>query len=311
MAFRKQWIPVPTRSPALLGLLVCFAVMFAALPAAAKPGEDLVGTLRHHIVAAGETLLEIAKRNDLGFVELRAANPGVDPWVPPVGTRLILPTAHLLPNEARQGLIINLAEQRLYFFPQGSAAILTFPIGTGKQGWPTPLGHTTVVGKREKPIWVPPASIRAERPDLPPAVPPGPANPLGDFAIDLAWRSYVVHGTNKPYGIGRRVSHGCIRLYPEDITRLFHAVVEGTPVTVIDQTFKIGWSDGALYLEVHPTQDQADEIEAHGTFMPTPPVPDLYWRLVQAADSAKTKLNWPLIRKVAQERRGIPVQVTR
>lgn len=290
-------------------LPACLAVICAALSAAAEPGENLVGTLRHHTVLSGDTLLEIARQNDLGFVELRAANPGVDAWLPPVGARLVLPTSHLLPEVTRDGIVINLAEQRLYMFVPGSGEVLTFPIGIGKEGWHTPLGQTSVVGKREKPVWVPPASIRAERPHLPAAVPPGPANPLGDFAIDLGWSRYVVHGTNKPYGIGRRVSHGCIRLYPEDIARLYPVVAKGTPVTVIDQPAKIGWHRGALYLEVHPTQAQADEIESQGSFTPSPE-PDLHWRLVQAVVATGADLDWLLVRKVIQERRGIPVQVT-
>ena len=289
---------------------VVFGLAFFCAPeraAAAEIRGDLIGALAAHKVAEPETLITIARRYDLGFVELQAANPDIDPWTPAVGTRLVLPTAHLLPAAPRRGIVINLAELRLYYFdPAGT--VVTFPIGIGGSGWETPVGETRVVGKRERPTWTAPASIRAERPDLPAQIPPGPYNPLGDFALDLGWRGYVIHGTNKPAGIGRRVSHGCIRLYPEDIAWLFPRVAMGTLVTVVDQPVKVGWSDGALYMEVHPTQAQADTIEAYGMFAPETAT-DLDWRVQRAAGAAAGRLDWPLIRRIAEERRGMPERI--
>jgi L,D-transpeptidase ErfK/SrfK len=297
------------RTVGLLACLVGLLVATSGSQAADGTAGDLIGTARVHVVAPGETLLEIARHYDLGFVELRAANPGVDPWIPPRGLELALPTVQVLPEAPRRGIVINLAEQRLYHFP-AVGAIVTYPIGTGRQGWMTPLGQTRVVDKRANPVWVPPASIRAERPDLPAAVPPGPANPLGRYALDLGWEGFVIHGTNRPYGVGRRVSHGCIRLYPEDIEALFNRVAVGTPVTVIDQPVKIGRSDGELYLEVHPTQTQADEIEACGRFTPER-VARLERRILDAAGADTPRLDWALIEQITRERRGIPVRVTR
>lgn len=290
--------------------LFALALLLAAAPRSAGAAElvgDLLGVPSRHVVIEGETLVDLARRYDLGFVELVAANPGVDPWIPPVGADLVLPTAHLLPDAPRRGLVINLAELRLYYFdPAGPVA--TFPIGIGSEGWETPVGQTRIVRKRAKPTWTPPASIRAERPHLPAYIPPGPNNPLGDFALDLGWPGYLIHGTNKPDGVGRRVSHGCIRLYPEDISWLFAHVPEGTPVTVVDQPVKVGWSGGALYLEVHPTQRQADEIETHGTFT-AEPATDLEWRVQRAAGAEAGHLDRPLLLRAAAERRGIPVRI--
>ncbi len=270
---------------------------------------DMLGQLRLHRVQKDETLIDIALREGLGFVELRAANPGVDPWIPKVGQTLVLPTAHLLPAAPRRGIVINLAEQRLYHFPPGGAP-LTFPVGIGRAGCETPTGETRIVRKREHPTWVPPDSIRAERPNLPSAVPPGPGNPLGNHALDLGWESLVIHGTNQPLGIGRRVSHGCLRLYPADIAALFDAVTVGTRVRILDQPMKIGWSGGELYLEVHPTQRQADQLEASGQLTPEP-VFGLDAKLLHAAGTAAVRLDWLTIESAARERRGIPLRVTR
>lgn len=271
--------------------------------------SDLLGRTGHHRVVQSETLHDIALQEDLGFIELLAANPGVDPWLPRVGTDLVLPAAHILPEGPRDGIVINLADQRLYYFARGGNGVMTFPIGTGRAGWETPTGETWVAGKRENPTWIPPASIRAERPDLPAAIPPGPGNPLGDHTLDLAWEGFVIHGTNRTLGIGRRVSHGCLRLHPADIKILFDAVPIGTRVRIVDQAVKIGWLAEALYLEIHPTQSQADEIEATGRFTPEP-IQDLLPRLHAAGDQGAAAIDWDLVAQTAKERRGVPVRIT-
>ena len=284
------------------------ACLAAGAPVAGATG-DLIGEQRIHRTVHEDTLLAVARQYGLGFIEMLAANPGIDPWLPGAGTSVVLPTAHLLPDAARDGIVINLATQRLYYFGGRTDAVLTFPIGIGRLGRETPLGATYVAGKRERPTWIPPASIRTEHPDLPAAVPPGPANPLGMFALDLGWSGYVIHGTNKPYGIGRRVSHGCIRLYPEHIARLFERVETGTPVTIVDQPVKLGWSGGALYLEVHPTQAQGDELEAQGRFRPRP-ISDIVARVKSVTGVETDRVDWAGVSRVARERRGIPVRIT-
>ncbi|MBE9554417.1 MAG: L,D-transpeptidase family protein, partial [Proteobacteria bacterium] len=186
--------------------------LVSCLVGRAAPGveahNDIIGGNGYYKVKEGETLLEIARLHDLGFIELVTANPGIDPWIPEAGRTVLLPSEHILPDASRQGIVINRPELRLYYFGDGTGPVVTYPIGVGRQGRETPLGSTSVAAKRANPTWTPPPSIRAERPELPATVPPGPENPLGLFAMNLGWKNYVIHGTNKPYGIGRRVSSG-------------------------------------------------------------------------------------------------------
>lgn len=295
----------------LAAVLIMLLVSFAHTgPVTAQgDGDDLIGAIQYYKVREEETLLDIARLHDLGFIELVAANPGMDPWLPPEGRTVLLPKEHLLPAGPRKGIVINLPELRLYYFGDGSEPPRTWPIGVGRQGRETPLGSTSVVAKRENPVWVPPQSIRAERPELPEAVPPGPDNPLGSFALNLGWPTYVIHGTNKPYGIGRRVSSGCIRMYPEDIERMFGIVNVGAPVVVVDQPVKFGWSSGELFMEIHPTVEEGDELESKGWFVPTP-VPDLKERVIKAAGSEVARIYWPSVRRAAEAKRGTPVRIT-
>ncbi len=243
---------------AMLAALAGVSAQAAELPTRG----DLIGAPGVYVVKKDEILHDVARRYDLGFVEMRAANPKIDPWLPGEGTKVTLPTEHLLPNAPRRGIVINLADQRLYYFHGGPDSVTSYPVGIPRNMFDAHMGTTRIVRKRANPSWIPTPSLREEEPDLPAVVPPGPDNPLGAFALYLGWQYYVIHGTNKPDGVGRRVSHGCIRLYPEDIKALFATVKIGTPVEIVDQPVKVGWSDGALYLEVHPTQHETDEVEA-------------------------------------------------
>jgi L,D-transpeptidase ErfK/SrfK len=291
-----------------LTILVFLILTYSAIPlvptyaATYEPMGDGIGTVSYYTVKKGDNLYEIARRQDLGIVELLAANPGVDPWTPEIGHTLTLTTAHVLPL-VRQGIVLNLSELRLFYFTS-DGKVLTFPIGIGREGWQTPLGETTIVKKRKDPVWIPPDSIRAENPDLPEKVLPGPENPMGAYALNLGWPGYAIHGTNRPYGIGKRSSHGCIRLYPEDITRLFQAVEIGTPVTVIDTPYKLGWQGAYLYLEVTPTQRQSDAIAEYRR--PTPPIfSDVYDR-VRIAAGDETDIDWYAVDKAVAAHDGVP-----
>lgn len=270
---------------------------------------DLIGELKVHKIVGKQTLVELAVDYDVGYTELITANPGIDPWLPGDGTAVVLPTAHILPDAPQDGMVINLAEQRLYYFPRGGEAVRTYPIGIGRDGLQTPMGRTKVVRKKAGPTWRPTRRMREEDPTLPAVVPPGPDNPLGSHALYLGWPQYLIHGTNKPYGIGRRVSSGCIRLYPDAVAELHNQVPVGTPVTVVDQPMKIGWSGGEMFLEVHPSQTQADQIESDGAFQPEE-IENFVLTVVEASGGDVGRLDWPTITRAANLRTGVPVQVT-
>lgn len=213
----------------------------------------MIGRNRKVTVHPRETLMDLAYREGVGFQNLVAANPGIDPWLPPGKARIVIPEAAILPAAAGPGITINLAEFRLYYIweEKGRRRLRVYPIGIGSEGWESPEGNFTIIQKLEKPTWTPPPSIRRERPDEPAFVPPGPDNPLGDYWLGLSARGYGIHGTNKPMGVGRRVSRGCIRLYPDDIRDLYRRVKVGTPVRIIYQPIKLGLQKKSLVLEVH------------------------------------------------------------
>jgi L,D-transpeptidase ErfK/SrfK len=281
-----------------------------ALPAA----NEMIGAVSSYTTHYEDTLLDIARANRLGYTEIVAANPDVDPWLPGEGTKIVLPTGHLLPNSGRTGIVINLGDHRLYYFGDGTTPVLSYPIGVGKEGWTTPLGRTTIVRKQENPSWYPGPAVRAEKPDLPDVVVPGPDNPLGTRAMYLGWDGYLVHGTNAPWGVGRRVSHGCIRLYPEDIVDLFERVAIGMPVEVVNQTIKLGWVDGELYLEAHPESWQVSELMAKGAYQPDASTVEVDATLEAEfraiAGEAYEDLDWDTIKRELMLRSGVPVRIS-
>lgn len=231
--------------------------------------STLVGRLQRAWVYEGDTLLDVARRYDLGYWDIVLANPGVDFWLPPPGPNVLVPRQFILPDAPHEGIVVNVAEMRLYYYlPPGSGGIdrfvITHPVGIGRQDWSTPLGESRVVEKIPEPTWYPPASIRAERAaagnPLPAIVPPGPDNPLGDYALILDLPGYLIHGTNQPAGVGMRVSHGCIRLYPEDIEALFPIVPRGTPVRIVNQPYKLAWHRGELFTEIQPMPGADDYV---------------------------------------------------
>jgi len=273
-------------------------------------GTDIVGNLQVTATRYEDTLADIARRYDLGYEEIVAANPGVDPWLPGKDTQVVLPTQFVLPDGEREGLVLNLASMRLFYYPKPgpdkTAEVITHPMGIGREGWETPQGKAYVTQKIANPAWTVPESVRREHAregdPLPPVVPPGPDNPLGDFAMRLSLPSYLIHGTNKPWGVGLRVSHGCVRLYPEDIARLFPEVPVGTPVRIINKPYMAGWRNGQLYLEAHQPLAE-DSKRWNGSLKPMEQAV-----AAKAADSAG-KVNWDKAGIIAREARGIPVPV--
>lgn len=215
------------------------------------PASTIIGEPATYIAERKDTLLDIARRNHLGYTELILANPGVDPWLPGKGARVAIPSRWILPDAPRKGIVLNIPEMRLYYYLPDSR-VMTFPLGVGVEGQHTPAGKYRIRQKRKNPTWYVPVSIQKERgPDQPKVVPPGPANPLGKYWMRLDHTSYGIHGTNHPWAIGRRVTHGCIRLYPEDIAYLYSLVPQGTPARVLYQHAKVGFRDGKAYFQVY------------------------------------------------------------
>jgi len=224
-------------------------------------GSDVIGAVTTIAARADDTLVDIARQHGLGYEDIVIANPDVDVWLPGEGTTVVLPTRYVLPPGPRRGVVLNLPEYRMYYYPPARngerPVVMTFPISIGRMDWETPLGSTRVISKARNPTWYPPASVRAEheaegRP-LPRIVPPGPDNPLGSFAMRLDLPGYLIHGTNRPAGVGMRVTHGCIRMFPEDIEYVFEHIGIDTPVRIINEPLKLGWDGDELLLEVHRT----------------------------------------------------------
>ncbi len=258
-----------------------------------------------------ETLLDIAREYGVGYNEITKANPDVDPWYPGEKTPVVIPTRYILPDTPREGLVLNLPEMRIYYYPkveQGEIPkVITYPVGIGRQDWQTPLGKTYVAEKKRNPTWTPPASIKAEHiakgDPLPDVVPAGPDNPLGTRALRLGIPSYLIHGTNKPYGVGMRVSHGCVRMRPEDIEALFEIVPAKETVRIINQPLKIGRFAGSLFMEFHSPLEE-DNLS-------------ILDNLHNALELAHKKLDFQAeglsettVEAIVKEESGIPIQVT-
>lgn len=240
-------------------LLLGCAVQSEAQTIILSNPHTVIGSPKKYRVRAGDSLIEIARKFNLGYNEIVDANPGVDPFIPEERTEITIPTSWILPDMPdSEGIVINLSELRLYFFHRkdGVEVTDTFPIGIGSEGHDTPIGEFSVVEKLTSPAWHVPKSIRQEKPELPKVVPPGPDNPLGSHAIRLSERTILMHGTNRPYAVGRLASHGCLRLYPEDIPKLFNLSYEGVKVKIIRTPVKVGSRKGRIYIEVH-RDDQA------------------------------------------------------
>jgi L,D-transpeptidase ErfK/SrfK len=282
------------------------------------PANDaVVGVLQVTKVEGEDTFSDIARRFNLGYEELVRANPGIDPWLPGEGREVVLPTQYVLPNAPHEGLVINLAQLRVFYYPKAKegepATVITHPIGIGKVGWQTPEGSTKVIGKTKNPTWFPPASVRKEHREagdpLPAKVPPGPDNPLGDRMMTLGWPSYLIHGTNKPYGVGMRSSHGCIRFYPEDITQLYDDIPVGTKVTVVNQPLVLGWHRDAMYLQAFPVlEDDTREHPAGADAVLKAGISDEMWDRVKAHN---VSVDLELVNRLASKPMGIAMPVSR
>ena len=277
------------------------------------PEQDLIGEAGQTEAEQQDTLPDIARQYHLGFDEIIAANPGVDTWIPGAGTVIRLPMQHLLPDAPRTGIVVNLPDGRLYYFradQSGNKVVEAYPISVGKMDWKTPLGMTTIVKKERNPVWYPPKSVREthlkEDGDILPAfIPPGPDNPLGVYALRLGITrgSYLIHGTNKPVGVGMQITHGCIRLYPEDIEHLFSEVPVGMTVRILNQRVKTGWVDGALYLEVHHPLDGTDPKDVED-------LTALTRSIVVVTAQRRVIIDWDAAERVFQQADGAPTRIS-
>lgn len=284
-----------------IAVLIVSPLVRAAAYSLPEDGDSVVGVVTTLRLSYEDTLAGVAQRYGIGYQELIDANPGVDPWLPGEGTVIRLPTAYVLPDGPRSGVVINLAEYRLYYYQPDAPRVITYPVGIGRDDFPTPLLETKVVGRIENPSWTPTPAARKEHAEygdvLPTVVPPGPDNPLGNMAIQLAAPGYFIHGTNKPFGVGQMVSHGCIRLYDEHIATLAEMVPRGTPVHIVNQPFKLGWRGSDLYIESH--QDMYTKTSR-----------DVYVAQVRKATSGKHgSVDWQLLDQELQGPTGVPVKL--
>ncbi len=296
---------------ALFGLMSLAGAWRAQATVYTLPTRDatVVGEDQSVVTVYEDTLYDLASKYSLGSEEIIRVNPGVDPWIPGAGKTLVVPGRHILPPGPREGIVVNLPEHRLYYYPKpkrgGPIEVITYPVSIGKMDWRTPLGTTHVIAKQKDPTWYPPESVRKEHAEagdpLPPRVPPGPDNPLGAFAMRLAAGkgTYLIHGTNNPIAVGLAVTHGCIRMYPDDVAALFPLIAVGTPVRLINEPVKVAWVDGELLLEAHPPVDaQGQSFE---------PNLDQFSQLLQAAvgESTVVAIHWDYAREVLQKADGV------
>jgi L,D-transpeptidase ErfK/SrfK len=277
----------------------------AAVYSLPSPGNDIVGQVQWTQVKPGDTFSTLGRRFDVGYFELVEANPGIDPDKPETGSIVVIPSRYILPKP-RAGIVINLAELRLFYYPPHQNTVVTYPVGIGREGWQTPEGPTTVIEKVKNPTWYVPPDIKADRAKngiiLPNMVPPGPDDPLGGYALYLGFPGYRIHGTNDPAGVGRRSSSGCIRVWPEDVESLFDIVNKGTKVTVVNDAFKAGWQNGKLYLESHvPLQEQQAGIADDAK--PMQPA------VMAATMDHPAIVDWTKAEKIAKVQNGIPQQI--
>ncbi|PVZ13842.1 MULTISPECIES: L,D-transpeptidase family protein [unclassified Pseudomonas] len=299
--------PAVSRCLSLLVLVAAGPVAALELPLP-PPGEDIVGQVQTIKARYEDTFADLGTQYDLGYLEMVAANPGVDAWLPKAGTEIVLPTRFILPPGPREGVVINLAEYRLYYYPKGTGTVRTYPLGIGREGWGSPVANTKIIAKTAHPTWTPPASVRAEHAKegeiLPAVVPAGPDNPLGPFKFTLGLPGYLIHGSNMKFGIGTRTSHGCFRMYNDDVLELSQVLPVGTPVRIIDEPYKFGVAGGKLYLEAHTPLD-AEGDPANG---------DKHAAVVNALINRKDLsghviVNWDTVRDVISGEDGLPVEI--
>ena len=279
-------------------------------------GTGVVGYVQRTVISKDDTLPDVARRFDVGYEEMLMANPGVDPWLPGAGREVVVPTQFVLPAAPHEGVVVNVAAMRIFYYPPHKKGepetVYTHPLGIGKVGWKTPEGTTKIVSRQKDPIWVVPKSVRDEHAEsgeqLPAQVPPGPDNPLGQYEFRLGWPSYLIHGTNKPYGVGMRSSHGCMRLYPEDIAVFFDLIPIGTKVTVVNQPYLFGGRDGTLYFQAYTVMedDSRNWSKDRKRLLANLLHPKLRAKIAEHDE----EIDWQRVGDLAHTPRAVPVPIT-
>ncbi len=293
------------RSAGLLVIIFFTKCAFARTYALPSNGDALIGKSEYITTSSGETLINIAQRFDVGLNGIVDANLSINPAQPlPHGIRIHIPTAFLIPAQKQKGIIINLPEMRMYYFPTNSHGIvMTYPIGIGRVGKTIPIANTAVLGKRMNPTWTAPKDIREFNEQqgitLPITMPAGPDNPLGPYAIYLKIPTYLIHSTIIPESVGKRASFGCIRMHEEDIKDFYPLVTSGTPVSIVNLPSKTGWKGNSLFLENH------DALQEH----PDEGYNGMVNALYHAGRGRATLVDWQLVSFLAEDHDGLPHEV--
>jgi len=317
----------------ILASSLAIAPVYAEVFELPPDGHDVIGSVSTIMARYEDTLVDVARRHGLGYSDVVRANPDVDVWLPGEGTEIILPNRFVLPPGPRKGLVLNLAEYRMYYFPEAKegkpAYVYTYPMSIGRMDWETPLGKTKIVAMAKNPSWYVPQSVldehAADGDPLPRIVRPGPDNPLGTRALRLGLPGYLIHGTNRPAGVGMRVSHGCVRMFPEDIEFLFEKIRVNTPVRIVNVPVKIGWDGDALVAEVHPllqspqqlVDESAEQLEQLDADIEIPepdptakdPLTYMTEQFIAATAERAGQLDWDLVEALVDRSDGIPTAV--
>lgn len=285
---------------ALLNLPTCYALKFK-LPAA---GHDILGQITSYVIQAGDDIGKIGRHFDIGYMEMREANPHLDDGNIEIGDTILIPSRFILPPGPRKGIVVNLAELRMYYYPEQGQEVYTYPVGIGRVDWETPVGTGKIIAKVENPTWYAPKSIREARAKegviIPAIVKPGPDNPLGRYKMTLSFPGYLIHSTNVPAGVGTRSSSGCIRMLPEDAEQLFKMVKVGTEVTIINKPYKVGWMQNHLYLEAHSPLQEQDDKDSGLNLTP------MIEAITEQTKTRMVNVNWAESKLIAEDEEGIP-----
>lgn len=297
----------------LISSIFCVCAVFFCHSATAEifrlpnNGDNVIGTVKHVHPRGGDEIHQVARRHNVGVDEILEANAGLSESLGFRGhSRVLIPSQFILPPGPREGIVINVAELRLYYYIPGTDKVMTEPVGIGRVGWQTPTGETKVISKVRDPSWRPTPKVRASAAEkgyvLPDVWPPGPDNPLGKHMMRLGWTTYLIHGTNHPEGVGKRSSAGCLRMYPEGIAALFAKVSIGTPVRIIDEPIKIGRKDGQVFVEVHHPLVERGKLVTSDTQA-------LVAKVMRLTKSQPMYIKWRHVHAAIKQHLGVPIAV--